>query len=274
MKRFDLRWIARDAVVLVIGPRNSGKSLLLKDIMYKNRDIPTGAVISGSEHCSPYFSHFFPKVFIYNKYEPERIESILRRQAKKIRKEAKRVQGDGRSPKNNTLIVMDDCIASASTWRNDEHLKEVILNGRHHHILLLITTQYSIAIPPIMRNNVDYCFIYREDEVEMRRKLYVNFAGIIPSFKIFNALMTETCKDWCCLVIDKRNKAEGDWRKKVFFYKAEMPPDFKFVHEALWAYNDRFARDSDAESEEEDENTKKMVNKYGSNKYKIIKIDE
>ena len=49
LKRFDIGEIKDDKVVVLIGKRDTGKSILCKDIMSHHTGIPAGQVISGTE---------------------------------------------------------------------------------------------------------------------------------------------------------------------------------------------------------------------------------
>ena len=52
LKKFDPSKIKKGSVVVLIGKRNTGKSFLVKDLLYYKRDIPVGTVISASEKCN------------------------------------------------------------------------------------------------------------------------------------------------------------------------------------------------------------------------------
>ena len=49
LKKFNIKSIASDKVCVFIGKRETGKSFLVKDLLYNLRDIPCGTVISGTE---------------------------------------------------------------------------------------------------------------------------------------------------------------------------------------------------------------------------------
>ena len=55
LKRFDMRSIQfradenKGPVVVLIGRRDTGKSFLVRDLLYHHQDIPIGTVISGTE---------------------------------------------------------------------------------------------------------------------------------------------------------------------------------------------------------------------------------
>ena len=46
LKKFDMKQIADDKVVVLIGKRETGKSFLVRDLLYYHQDIPIGTVIS------------------------------------------------------------------------------------------------------------------------------------------------------------------------------------------------------------------------------------
>ena len=42
LKKFDMKSIKDDKVVVLIGKRDTGKSFLVKDLLYYHQDIPIG----------------------------------------------------------------------------------------------------------------------------------------------------------------------------------------------------------------------------------------
>ena len=55
LKRFDIKEIKDDKVVVLIGKRDTGKSFLCKDILSHHTGIPAGQVISGTEAANSFF---------------------------------------------------------------------------------------------------------------------------------------------------------------------------------------------------------------------------
>jgi hypothetical protein len=266
--KFNLTKIARDAVVLILGQRNSGKSLLMEDIMYCHRDIPNGIVISGTEHVSPFFNSFFPDTFIYNDYDSGIIHSMLKTQvAKKKRVDNRRVS------ENDTLLLLDDCVGQDNIWRKDQNLKEVFVNGRHYQIMTIMASQYPMVIPPVHRNQADYIFIYKEDVLATRKKLHDFYAGVIPTFQLFDAIMRKVCQDWTALVIDRRNKSSVHWTQRVFYYKAKIRESFRFGDAAFWAYHEKHIKDKNEDNELV--RTQRLLDRYGlsSKQWKITMVD-
>ena len=70
LNKFDMNRISDDSVVVLIGKRNTGKSFLTKYILYNNKSIPVGTVISGTEGANEFYSAIVPPVFIHEEYTP------------------------------------------------------------------------------------------------------------------------------------------------------------------------------------------------------------
>ena len=86
LKRFDMKSISfkpnesKGPVIVLIGRRDTGKSFLVRDLLYYHQDIPIGTVISGTEEGNGFYGKMVPKLFIHNEYNTAIIENILKRQ--------------------------------------------------------------------------------------------------------------------------------------------------------------------------------------------------
>ena len=80
LKKFDIKNIESDSVVLFIGKRCTGKSWLVRDLMYNNKSMPIGTVISGTESANQFYSKIIPSIFIHGEYNEKIIMSVLKRQ--------------------------------------------------------------------------------------------------------------------------------------------------------------------------------------------------
>ena len=74
LKKFDMRHISfkpdenKGPVVVLIGRRDTGKSYLVRDLLFYHQDIPIGTVISGTEAGNGFYSSHVPKLFINEEY--------------------------------------------------------------------------------------------------------------------------------------------------------------------------------------------------------------
>ena len=72
LKRFDMKNISfkpnesKGPVVVLIVRRDTGKSFLVRDLLYYHQDIPIGTVISGTEEGNGFYGKMVPKLFIHS----------------------------------------------------------------------------------------------------------------------------------------------------------------------------------------------------------------
>lgn len=136
---------------------------------------------------------------------------------------------------SRAFCLLDDCLYDPS-WTKDVNIKAFFLNGRHKDLMFIITMQYVMGIPPLLRTNIDYVFILREPYLQNRKRIYDNFAGVFPTFDIFCQIMDQCTENYECLVIhtnSKSNKIED----QVFWYKAEEHNDFRIGADEYWRYH-------------------------------------
>jgi hypothetical protein len=185
LTKFDMSRIADDSTVLFIGKRNTGKSYLIKDLLWHKQRVPIGTVISGTEGANSFYSKMVPSLFIHEEFNPVILSNVLKRQqilTKQIMKETE-VRGAS-SIDRRTFVIMDDCMYD-NKWVSDKYIRSLFMNGRHYGILYILALQYVMGIPPVLRGNVDYVFILRENMVANRKRIYEQFAGIFPTFEFF-----------------------------------------------------------------------------------------
>lgn len=225
---------AKGPVVILMGKRGTGKSVLIKDIMYNNREVPLGTVISGTEEGNGFYSSFVPKMFINGEYSTTIVESILKRQLQVIREIHKEEKQFGRSSIDpRAFLIMDDCMYDAS-WTREKVMWLLFMNGRHWRIMLLISMQYPLGIPPILRTNVDFVFILRENIVSNRKRLYDHYVGMIETFELFQQIMNQCTENYECLVVDNTVQSNNPM-DQIFWYKANMNvPQFRIGCRDYW----------------------------------------
>ena len=255
LSKFSMNMIPDDAVVLFIGRRGTGKSWLIKDLLWNKQKIPIGTVISGTESANAFYSTIVPSLFIHEEFNSNIIGNVLKRQdtiTKQIRKEQE-IRGSS-SLDRRAFVVMDDCMFDTK-WLNDKYIRSLFMNGRHFGLLYILALQYVMGIPPVLRGQVDYVFILRENQVSARKRIYEQFAGIFPSFELFCQIMDQCTEDYECLVIhngSKTNKIEDS----VFWYKATVNSDFKIGSREHWVKSAEYERQKEiAEASGETGNT-------------------
>lgn len=86
--------------------------------------------------------------------------------------------------------------------------------------------QYAMGIPPEYRSNFDYIFLLAEDVISNRKRLFDHYAGMFPSFDIFQQVFTDITENYGVMVIDNRVHSKNI-TDKVYWYKAKNVPSFK-----------------------------------------------
>ena len=259
LKKFDMKSISfrpnenKGPVIVLIGRRDTGKSFLVRDLLYYHQDIPLGTVISGTEAGNGFYTQHVPKLFIHDEYNSAIIENILKRQKtvlKQMKKEVEMYKKSTIDPR--AFVILDDCLFDAS-WTRDKMMRLLFMNGRHWKMMLIITMQYPLGIPPNLRTNIDYVFILREPYISNRKKIYENYAGMFPTFESFCQVMDQCTENFECLVINNNAKS-NKLNDQIYWYKAEDHKNFKLGSKEFWEISKNL--DSDDDEEVYDPNTR------------------
>jgi len=232
LKKFDPTKIKNDSVVVFIGKRNTGKSYCMKDIMSYNRDIPVGVVVSPTERANGYFEKFIPKMLIYDDLDEKLVSKFLNRQINITKDKKRDLEKHGSSTIDpRAFLILDDCMYNKAIMK-DKNIRCIFMNGRHYKIFLLITMQHGLGLPPDLRSNIDYVFIFRNNIVKEREKIYNHYAGMFPTFDVFNQVMNQCTENYECLVIDNKTQS-NNINDNVYWYKAQ-DSNYKMCSQNLW----------------------------------------
>jgi len=229
----------KSPMIVIIGKKDTGKSFLVRDILFHTQEcFPIGTVISGTEVANEFFQHMVPSKLIHDKYKPEIITNVIRRQLGLKQQRNNSKTGGGGTVDPRTFLILDDCLYDSS-WIREESTRYVFMNGRHVDLTTMITMQYPLGITPNLRTNVDFVFILRENILGNRKRIYENYAGMFPTFEMFCQFMDQCTENYECIVIcnsSPSNKLED----QVFWYKASDHPPFHLCADSLWADNRPF----------------------------------
>tara|TARA_A100001011_G_C14295973_1_gene838439 strand:- start:2005 stop:2838 length:834 start_codon:yes stop_codon:yes gene_type:complete len=252
LKKFNMKNITfrpnenQGPVIVLIGRRDTGKSFLVRDLLYYHQDIPIGTVISGTEAGNGFYGKIVPKLFIHDEYNAAIIENILKRQKIVLKQMKKEVEAYNRSSIDpRAFVILDDCLYDNS-WAREKLMRLLFMNGRHWKIMLVITMQYPLGVPPNLRTNIDYTFILREPYLTNRKRIYENYAGMFTTFESFCQVMDQCTENYECLVISnnaKSNKLED----QIFWYKASAHGAFKLGSKEFWELSKNLGSDDEEE---------------------------
>jgi hypothetical protein len=253
LRKFDMKMIPQDAVCVFIGRRRTGKSTLVKDLLYHHQNIPMGTVISGTEESNSFYGKIIPPIFIHGEYNAAILANFVKRQkliTGKIQQQENAPRAPGQALVKSKLdprsfLILDDCLYDDS-WIHDKNIRYCFLNGRHQKIFFLITMQYPLGIPPVLRTNVDYVFILREPYISNRQRIFQNFGAAFPNFEFFCQIMDQCTENFECLVINN-NTRSNKLEDAIYWYKANIQGDFRIGAPEFWQHNAVHYRDKDEE---------------------------
>jgi hypothetical protein len=253
LKKFNMKNIkfnlegSNGPVIVMIGRRDTGKSFLVRDMLFHHQDIPIGTVISGTEAGNGFYGKLVPKLFIHDEYNTAIIENILKRQKIVIKQIKKEKNAYGKSSIDpRAFVILDDCLYD-NTWSRDKLMRLLFMNGRHWKIMLVITMQYPLGVPPNLRTNIDYTFILREPYLTNRKRIYENFAGMFTTFESFCQVMDQCTENYECLVISNNAKSNR-LEDQIFWYKATSHGDFRLGAKEFWEMSKGLGSDDEEEA--------------------------
>ena len=119
----------KSPMIVIIGKKDTGKSFLVRDILFNTQECyPIGTVISGTEVANEFFQHMVPSKLIHDKYKPEIVTNVIRRQL--TLKQARNRSGAGSSSIDpRAFLILDDCLYDGS-WIKEESTRYVFMNGQ------------------------------------------------------------------------------------------------------------------------------------------------
>jgi hypothetical protein len=262
LKKFDMKWITfkpdenKGPVIVLIGRRDTGKSFLVRDLLFHHKDIPIGTVISGTEAGNGFYAAHVPKVFIHEEYKEILIENVLRRQKmvlKQVKKDMDMYRKTSIDPR--AFVILDDCLYD-NKWTKDKLMRLLFMNGRHWKVMLIITMQYPLGIPPNLRTNIDFVFILREPYMTNRKRIWENYASMFPTLESFCMVMDQTTENYECLVINNNAKS-NKLNDQIFWYKAENRPPFRLGSNEFWEASKNLGDDEEEEGYDPSKSKKK-----------------
>jgi|688.fasta_scaffold982491_1 tRNA uridine 5-carbamoylmethylation protein Kti12 len=140
IKKLNIEMIQDYDCIIIIGSRGSGKSILIKDILYnKKSNISTGIIISPTEKIYGTYSNINLLYKIYDEYTPNIISNFLEEQ------------------KKNSVLVFDDCTYYKSFYQN---LNELFIKNTSYKMMTILTEQYPVKYDSLFKNNINYVFIF------------------------------------------------------------------------------------------------------------------
>jgi len=230
IRKFDMSCIKPDAVVFVIGKRGTGKSTLIRDIIYHNRHkFNIGIGMSPTEESTGDLGRFIPSSCLYDDFSESAINRLLNHQKKIGKKEDKR----------SVCVIMDDCAYDKQVLKK-KCLREIFMNGRHHKLFIINAVQYLMDVPCAVRGQTDYVFATRDNIIDQKLKLWKYFFGMFGDFESFSNTLDQCTRGFDCIVMDGTSRT-GKLTDSVFWYAADPSlPEFRLGNDVFWELDQKY----------------------------------
>jgi len=238
----SFKQIQKESIVVVVGPKNSGKTTNIRTILYYlSPFIRTSLLISNTAHVTGDFNGIIPETFSYQKYDPSIVKNLMRYQFMHIDKSDKL---DSYSKyKRGCVVVMDDIFAQLKKYKNDENYIGLMTEGRHAAMTIIIGTHDVLGIPSKIRGQIDYLIVTRESRKKRLQEIYDNYwqHGHIE-YKQFSKILADCTVGYKSMLIDIRKSGRPGVKieDSVFFLQppSKLPP-FKMGIKSMWDINQK-----------------------------------
>jgi len=251
IKRFRLNRIKLGSTVQIIGPRGNGKSLLMKEFCYENRDrFDDVYAWSYTDYMNLELEDFIPRQNIHRRFKERDMTNIIRKQQQDWRRYKWNLKhGRPATPGKEICFLLDDCAFKGDLWSTDI-ISEIFYNGRHAHVTFVFVTQDAADLSKNMRGQVDVVFATRELTKVNIKTLHDNYFGIFDKPRDFRRTFNQLTQDYQMLVLVKNLNRSTDVEELVFWYKAreELPP-FRMGSSDAWIEADKHMFDEDPEDQ-------------------------
>ena len=206
---------------IVAGGLSSGKTHLIKNIMYElNEKFNQGVLFSNTSFDSEQYS-FLPKECVYSNYDEKVLQNLVDTQIEYIRK------GDQRLPaaeKTNAFVIFDDCLEKSIF--SSQLVQKICMYANHYHITTIISASHINMIPPIMRGISTGAFIFPSNDEPYLRSCH-DYFGQKFSYNDFKKYVSEISeKPYNFIYHDRKNPSKCPSKGSIEeIYKVSSCPD-------------------------------------------------
>jgi hypothetical protein len=206
---------------MIIGRRATGKTHLIMDILnHQQTPKENMTIIHSTKEEGEHYSNCFSGAVLHDNFEYSLIQDAIKRIKQTIKKEK---DGCGSIEPSQYTIVLDNCMYEHDFYKNKE-IQTLFMNGRVFRINTIISLNYPLGIPPNLRVNLDYTFIFYDPDFSYRKRIWEKYVYEFLSLDKFNDIMAQLIHPYECLVVkssESRSKKLDDILSVILYTKTD-----------------------------------------------------
>jgi hypothetical protein len=209
IQAFDATTMRPNSNMFLLGKRGSGKSVLLKDLMYHHRDkLDFGVAMSS--HKPNELDAFIPKPCLFDTYNAGVVDNMMEYQ---------------KASTYRTFVISEDCEMDTSS----PGVRAMHLNGRHRNLSFIRSEQYLKPMPVHIRHQIDYVFV---GNTSQREEVWKTFFSVFTDYERFGQVFDACTQNHGFMVYDATVRSH-DIEDIVFSYTPSLTtPHFRLC--TLW----------------------------------------
>jgi len=196
----------RNGTILLLGKTGGGKSTTMVHLAYElacERGLDACIGFSPTEVKNSELQRFLPSCFVYDTFEEEKVEQILKWQ--------KVMASNGKEQRVG--IILDDCMGESSKGSggkkkrimSSNQLNVLIKTGRHFGLFMLVCAQSLNDIPPDVQANLALIIVHQQVRQTDAKAVWSKFfSGAFQDWRVFEPLLRQATENYGALVMDLR----------------------------------------------------------------------
>lgn len=250
IKQFEPTKIHKNALILVIASRRSGKTHMVQHLLeeYSKKNKVDAVFLYTKTNGG--FENSIPQTYRFRTLDT--LQSVIDTQIKVKVHNKKAKKKD--IIKSNIVIILDDFVGAgglSADMRKNPILNKIAVNGRHasfgehSNMMIIMISQLYTGISPQIRLNADYILTTKLSARKERENLVNGFLslnsgreGLKNSYGIFDTIVNEKDFQFICIDCSAQNKKKFS----DYVYKLVAPAKLKDTHlvgdDDDWKFNE------------------------------------
>ncbi len=216
IRQFEPDRMIGDKICLIIGPQYSGKTHLLKNLLYYI-NTPFAVLAHPNEFATETYGTILPKQCKVDEISKDILHKFCNR-SRTLLEFNKRYD---RKLDGQACLVLDNCVPDLidMKWDKNPDFKFLFRAGKDANISTIVSCPYPLKMPQHYLSAVDYVFILRDTNKKNKKTLFDMFGGMFDTLDQFTSVMNQCTAEYGAMVIDC-TKSSGQLGESVFWYKA------------------------------------------------------